>query len=93
MKAKAFELVKQSASSGLRTKLAAALVEEHVKIDPKDPIDEFLLAANPLNCGAQLVFYEKGKHEQGDQGHAGAAVRRLQFDGPGPLLGHFQREP
>jgi hypothetical protein len=59
MKAKAFELVKTSASSGLRTQLAEAVLGEHAKIDPKEPIDEFLLAPTLLNCGAQLVIYQK----------------------------------
>jgi len=59
LQAKAFELTKQSASSGLRAELAKALVERHVRLDPKDPMHEFLLASNPLNCGAQLTIYEK----------------------------------
>jgi|GEM_PF-2832969 len=59
LQAKAFELTKQSASSGLRLELAKALVEHRVKLDPKDPMHEFLLASNPLNCGAQLMLYEK----------------------------------
>lgn len=58
--AKAFELTKKSASSGLRLALAKALVEHNVKLNPKDPMHEFLLASDPLNCGAQLTFYEKG---------------------------------
>lgn len=61
LQAKALELTKQSASSGLRLELAKALVEHRVKLDPKDPMHEFLLASNPLNCSAQLTFYEKGR--------------------------------
>ncbi|MCD4726981.1 MAG: hypothetical protein K8R46_04935 [Pirellulales bacterium] len=60
LQAKALELTKQSASSGLRLELAKALVEHRVKLDPKDPMHEFLLASDPLNCGAQLTFYEEG---------------------------------
>ncbi len=58
--AKAFELTKQSATSDLRLALAKALVDHHVQLDPKDPVHEFLLARDPLNCRAQLTFYEKG---------------------------------
>ena len=60
LQAKALELTKQSASSGLRLELAKALVEHRVILDPKDPMHEFLLASNPLNCSAQLTFYEEG---------------------------------
>ena len=60
LQAKAFELVKPTASGDLRTKLAAALVESRARIDEKDPIDEFLLSPTPLNCTAQLLFFEKG---------------------------------
>ena len=60
LQAKAFELAKLSASSGLRTKLAGVLVADRAKIDPTDPVAEFLLASDPLNCAAQLLFYEKG---------------------------------
>ncbi len=59
LETKAFDLVKQSASFGLRTKLASFAVGKRMRLDPKDPITEFLLLANPLNCGAQLLFYEK----------------------------------
>jgi len=61
LEAKALELVKQSASIGLRTKLAGVAISGHAKFDPKDPTIEYLLAANPLNCGAQLLFYEKAE--------------------------------
>ncbi len=60
MKAKAFELIKQTASGALRTKLAEAMIAAREKISPEDPKDEFLLASNPLNCGAQLIFYGRG---------------------------------
>jgi hypothetical protein len=59
LEAKALELVKQSASFGLRTKLAGVAIAKHVRLDPTDAITEFLLLPNPLNCGAQLLFYEK----------------------------------
>ena len=55
----AFELAKQLASIGLRTKLAGVVLSKHMRLDPQDPTTEFLLLANPLNCGAQLLFYEK----------------------------------
>ncbi|MBN1393889.1 MAG: hypothetical protein JW959_02575 [Pirellulales bacterium] len=59
--AKAFELAKKSASGRLRLKLAQAVVELGVALNPKDPMHEFLLASDPLNCSAQLAFYEKGR--------------------------------
>ena len=59
LNAKAFELAKISASSGLRKAMAAALLEHHVRLDPKDPMHEFLLSPDPLNCEAQLVLYRK----------------------------------
>lgn len=59
LQAKAFELTKTSASSGLRKAMAAALVEHRVRLAPKDPMHEFLLSPNPLNCEAQLVLYQK----------------------------------
>jgi hypothetical protein len=59
LEAKAFELIKQSASIGLRTKLAEIALGKHAKLDPKDPDTEFLMLPNPLNCGAQLLIYRK----------------------------------
>ncbi|NLF08966.1 MAG: hypothetical protein GX594_13445 [Pirellulaceae bacterium] len=59
LQAKAFELTKQSASCGLRTALAAALVELNVRLDASDQMHEFLLSLSPLNCEAQLLLYQK----------------------------------
>ena len=59
LQAKALELVKPAASSGLRTKLAEWLAGRPGGFDPKEPMCEFLLAADPRNCGAQLIFYKK----------------------------------
>jgi hypothetical protein len=59
METKAFELVKQSASLGFRAKLATAALAGPAGFDPKDSTTEFLLTADPLNCSAQLLFYEK----------------------------------
>lgn len=85
MKAKAFEFAKQLASINLRTNLARALVEGHARIDPKDPMDEFLLVNTPLNCGAQAAFYEKANPskelkvtlEQQLVGYSGLALSRF----------------
>ncbi len=86
LQAKAFELVKQSASIGLRTKLAGIALGKHARLDPKDPTTEFLLLANPLNCGAQLLFYEKSDLKKNKElkttleqqfvGYSSAAVAR-----------------
>jgi hypothetical protein len=59
MKDKAFELVKQAASADLRTKWAETLMANRPRIEPGEPVGDFLLASDPLNCGAQVVFYEK----------------------------------
>ncbi|MFZ1934230.1 MAG: hypothetical protein WCB27_12565 [Thermoguttaceae bacterium] len=59
LETKAFEMVKQSGSLGLRTKLAGAALSKHARFDQKDPTTEFLLLSNPLNCGAQVLFYER----------------------------------
>ena len=57
---KALELVKPVASSGLRTKLAEWLLANHPGgLDAKEPTCEYLMTADPRNCGAQLVFYKK----------------------------------
>lgn len=93
LKTKAFEYAKQFASFNLRTKLAQALLEDHKRIDPKDPVDEFLLMNTALNCGAQTVFYEKanpGKElkatlEQQFVGYSGMALAKF-LDIPGDPL-------
>ncbi len=59
LQAKAFGLTKESASAELRLALAEALVQRGVKLDPKDQMHEFLLAAKPINCEAQLLLYER----------------------------------
>lgn len=61
LQAKAFELAKASASSGLRKAMADALVDHNVRLNTKDPMHAFLLSPNPLNCEAQLVLYLKAK--------------------------------
>ncbi len=60
LRARAFALIKAGASIELRAKLADALGDRVLRLAKGDPIREFLLAADPLNCGAQIVLYQKG---------------------------------
>jgi len=60
LRTKTFELVKEKAAPSLRTKLAQALIERRIKLDPQDQMHAFLLADNQQNCEAQALFYEKG---------------------------------
>ncbi len=60
LRSKALELMKASASSGLRTKLAEAMADRLSRLSADDPVRQFLLAADPLNCGAQIVLFERG---------------------------------
>ncbi len=59
LRVKAFELIRSSASSEMRAKLAESLADRLVRLAPNDPIRVFLLAADPQNCSAQMVLYEK----------------------------------
>ena len=59
IRAKTLELVQLGASSEMRAKLADALAGHLVRLFADDPIREFLLSPNPLNCSAQIVLYEK----------------------------------
>jgi len=56
---KAFDFVKAGASVELRTKLAEALAPRMVRLMASDPVREFLMAADPLNVGAQTLLYGK----------------------------------
>ncbi len=56
---KAFELVKPVASCGLRGKLAEWFVKRSDGFDAKDPMGEYLMADDPRNGVAQLVFYKQ----------------------------------
>ena len=44
-------------SGEFRRKLAEAVAGRFEKFDPRDPIREYLLAADPLSCDAQIVIY------------------------------------
>jgi len=84
LRAKAMELVKPSASEGLRLKLAEAFAERFAKLDAQDPMRELLSITDPLNCRAQLVLYEgatakdvKLKLEQQLLGYASTAMARM----------------
>ncbi len=54
------------------------------RLSADDPVREFLLAADPLNCGAQMVFFERGvfskeinvKLEQQLAGYSALALAR-----------------
>lgn len=59
LEAKAFEVAKTAASGELRAMLAEALVLRRAKLDSKDPLVEFLLAADLRNCAAQVVLCER----------------------------------
>ncbi|MEN6449745.1 MAG: hypothetical protein ABFC96_04560 [Thermoguttaceae bacterium] len=60
MHTKAFEIVKLSQSSGLRTRLAKAVIE-HGGLNAEDSVHKFLLDESPLNCGAQVLLYPRAK--------------------------------
>ncbi len=72
-------------SSAFRTKLAEAVATRFEKFDPRDPVREFLMAADPVNCGAQIVLYEnpntsrdtRSKLEQQFAGYSSLALYRL----------------
>ena len=59
LQAKAFELIGDYASIALRAKLAE-LTPERRKTREENPIRALLFATDPLNCGAQVVFYRRG---------------------------------
>jgi hypothetical protein len=60
LRARALELTKATGSRELRTRLAEALADRLGRLSVDDPVREFLLAADPLNCGAQMVLFERG---------------------------------
>ena len=81
---KAFEYVKLAASVELRIKLAEVLAPRMVRLTASDPVREFLMAADPLNVGAQAMLYEKisvkdikTKLEQQLIGYSSLALARL----------------
>lgn len=59
LQAKTFELAKQSQSAGLRTAIGKAVIERGEIINPDDSLHKFLLEDSPLNCGAQVLLYNK----------------------------------
>ncbi len=59
LSSKTFELIKQSPSCGLRTRMAEAVIERRETLNAEDSMHKFLLEDNPLNGGAQAVFYRK----------------------------------
>jgi hypothetical protein len=59
LRSKAFELMKATAASEPRTMLAEAMADRLSKLNADDPFRQFLLAADPLNCGAQIVSLER----------------------------------
>ena len=85
LRAKAFDLIKPAATAELRAKLAEALADRLVRLAAGDPMREFLLATNPLNCSAQMVLYEKAtltkdlrtRLEQQLAGYSAVALGRL----------------
>jgi hypothetical protein len=82
---KAFELMKATAANELRTKLAEAMADRLSRLNADDPLRQFLLAADPLNCGAQVVFFQRNvfskeintKLEQQLAGYSSLALSRL----------------
>jgi hypothetical protein len=59
LQTKAFELVKTSTSIELRAKLAEWMPDRAVRIVENNPLRDLLIAADPLNCGAQIVLYHR----------------------------------
>jgi hypothetical protein len=56
----ALESVKKTTSIGLRTRLAQITANRVLgRAGDGDPLRDLLFAADPLNCGAQIVFYKK----------------------------------
>jgi hypothetical protein len=56
LQAKTIELIKMSTSPGLRTKLAQAMGDRLLRRVADNPLRDLLLASDPVNCGAQLMF-------------------------------------
>ena len=89
LRAKAFEMIKTTASAALRTRLAEALPDRLLRATATNPARDLLLATDPLNCGAQKVLYEKesankeakgelkNRLEQQLTGYSAAALARL----------------
>ena len=61
LRLKAIEVVRPIAPTERRTKLAESLVARGIAIDPEEPLHRWLLASDSLNCGAQMVLYEKAR--------------------------------
>jgi hypothetical protein len=59
LRTRALTLVKLSGCVTLRTELAETLANRLVRVIATDPISGFLLAPDPINCGAQLLLYQK----------------------------------
>jgi hypothetical protein len=83
LQAKTLELLKGSTSIALRTKLAESLNDRLLRVN--NPIRDFLLLPDPLNCGAQIIFYKqegaskeiRTKMEQQLMSYSGAALAQL----------------
>jgi len=59
LRARAVDLIRPVASAGFRLKLAEAVASHVSQFDASDPIRDFLLAPDPMNCGAQTILYEQ----------------------------------
>jgi hypothetical protein len=59
LRARAFELFKPIATGATRIALAEGLGDRVVRAAQGDPIRDFLMASDPLNCNAQIVLYQK----------------------------------
>ncbi|MEN6405805.1 MAG: hypothetical protein ABFC77_04960 [Thermoguttaceae bacterium] len=59
LRARAFELLKPTVSNAARLRLAETLAERLAWVPAGDPVRDFLLLPDPLNCAAQVVIYEK----------------------------------
>lgn len=57
LQSKAMALIKATATGQLRAELAEALADRVLWLSMAAPLREFLLAPDPLNCGAQIALY------------------------------------
>ena len=53
LRTRAIELIKSAASFELRTRTAESLVAGQAGFDPQDPLPQWLLGNDPLNCGSR----------------------------------------
>ncbi|MCE5301999.1 MAG: hypothetical protein LLF97_02690 [Planctomycetaceae bacterium] len=59
LRVRALELLKPTASNLTRRRLAVALAERLAWVPAGDPVRDFLLSPDPLNCEAQIILHEK----------------------------------